>query len=168
MTSPPSPTASNPSITDPVPTFSSASPAFSADPSKKQTLIGMVVATKTSSPLVTDTSMEMPDLPSLSRPPHIVARIRDDDKGHHEEGRTICVHSFGILPAYQGRGLGKVLMKSYQQRMEGSGIADRIALLAHEDLVGMYTGMGFSNKGKSDVKFGGGGWTNLVSVFLPS
>ena len=73
------------------------------------------------------------------------------------------MHSFGVLPAYQGRGLGKVLMKSYQQRMESSGIADRMALLSHEGLVGMYTGLGFSNKGKSDVKFGGGGWTSLVS-----
>ena len=53
-------------------------------------------------------------------------------------------------------------MKSYQQRMETSGIADRIALLAHEHLVRMYEGMGFVDKGKSAVKFGGGGWRNLV------
>ena len=48
--------------------------------------------------------------------------------------------------------------------METSGIADRIALLAHEHLVRMYEGMGFEDRGKSNVKFGGGGWTDLVSL----
>ena len=81
-----------------------------------------------------------------------------------EQGWTICIHTFGVLPAYQKRGLGKVLMKSYQQRMETSGVANRAALLAHDHLVGMYTAMGFESKGASDVKFGGGGWINLVSL----
>lgn len=58
-----------------------------------------------------------------------------------------------------------MLMKSYEQRMETSGIADRIALLAHEHLVRMYEGMGFVDKGRSPVKFGGGGWTSLVTRF---
>ena len=56
-------------------------------------------------------------------------------------------------------------MKSYQQRMETSGIADRIALLAHDHLVQMYEGMGYDMKGKSDVRFAGGGWNNLVRRF---
>ena len=54
-------------------------------------------------------------------------------------------------------------MKSYQQRMETSGIADRLALLAHDHLVPMYEGLGFEGRGKSDVRFAGGGWNNLVS-----
>lgn len=54
-------------------------------------------------------------------------------------------------------------MKAYQQRMETSGIADRMALLAHDHLEEMYEGMGFENKGKSDVRFAGGGWNSLVS-----
>ena len=53
-------------------------------------------------------------------------------------------------------------MKSYQQRMETSGIADRIALLAHDHLMKMYKDMGFEDRGKSEVKFGGGGWNDLV------
>lgn len=59
-----------------------------------------------------------------------------------------------------------MLMKSYEQRMETSGIADRIALLAHEHLVRMYEGMGFVDRGKSPVKFGGGGWTSLVDIHV--
>ena len=56
-------------------------------------------------------------------------------------------------------------MKSYQQRMETCGIADRIALLAHDHLVPMYEGMGYDTKGKSNVRFAGGGWNDLVRRF---
>lgn len=52
--------------------------------------------------------------------------------GHQESGRTIALHSVAILPEYQGRGLGRVLMLSYMQHMNGSGIADKLALLAHD------------------------------------
>ena len=51
--------------------------------------------------------------------------------------------------------------------METSGIADRIALLAHDHLVEMYEGMGFDGAGKSNVRFAGGGWNDLVSE-MPS
>lgn len=54
-------------------------------------------------------------------------------------------------------------MKSYQQRMETSGVADRVTLLAHDHLMQMYEGLGFEAKGKSDVRFGGGGWNSMVS-----
>lgn len=52
--------------------------------------------------------------------------------GHHEDGRTIALHSVAILPEFQGRGLGRVLMLSYIQHMNGSGIADRLALISHD------------------------------------
>ena len=118
----------------------------------------MIIATKTTAPYVTDESMELaPDY--VSNPPS-----QQGTRGHQENGRTIGIHSLGVLPAYQRRGLAKTIMKSYQQRMETSGIADRIALLAHEHLVRMYEGLGFEDKGRSIVRFGGGGWSNLVGL----
>lgn len=87
-------------------------------------------------------------------------------QGHREDGRTIAIHSLCVLPAFQGRGLGKTIMKSYQQRMETSGVADRIALLSHDHLARMYEGMGFQAKGKSNVRFAGGGWNSLVKEIL--
>lgn len=48
------------------------------------------------------------------------------------------------------------------QRMETSGIADRIALLAHDHLVKYYEALGFRNVGKSQASFGGGGWNDLI------
>lgn len=116
----------------------------------------MVIATKIVHPSVTDESMDIP--PNWQR-----MSVRNSGAhGHQENGRTIAIHSLGVLPAYQGKGLAKMLIKSYEQRMETSGIADRITLLAHDHLLKMYEEMGFEDRGKSDVKVGGGGWNNLV------
>lgn len=120
----------------------------------------MVIATKTDAPAVTDEAMDISLGWQHSSSP------TSGTHGHQEHGRTIAIHSLGVLPAYQGQGLAKTIMKSYEQRMETSGIADRIALLAHDDLVKMYEGLGFENRGKSNAKFGGGGWNALVSLAI--
>jgi len=118
-------------------------------------LIGHVISAKTTSPLVTDESMDFPkDWESPTSSPSAL--------GHQEQGRTIGLHSVAILPEYQGRGLGRVLMLSYMQHMNGAGIADRLALVARDHKIGWYEKLGFSSKGKSDAKFGGGGWYDLV------
>lgn len=85
-----------------------------------------------------------------------------ETRGHCNSGRTIAVHSVAILPAYQNRGLGKTIVKAHAQRMETSGVGDRIALLAHDPMVSFYEKASFENKGKSDAKFGGGGWNDMV------
>ncbi|KAL8653211.1 MAG: hypothetical protein Q9226_003942 [Calogaya cf. arnoldii] len=112
-----------------LPTYAYSRPPDSASPMKKGTLIAQVIATKCASTTVTDESMEYPSdwrtRVSLS-----------EQQGHQEHGRTIAVHSLAALPEFRGRGLGKIVMKSYMQRMESSGIADRIALLAHDHLIG--------------------------------
>ena len=87
-----------------------------------------------------------------------------DHRGHQEEGRTIALHSLAVLPAYQRMGLGKTIMRSYIQRMETSGIADRIALLAHGHLIEYYESLGFVNKGESAATFGGGGWNDMAGI----
>lgn len=48
------------------------------------------------------------------------------------------------------------------QRMETSGIGDRIALLAHDELLKFYENSGFRDRGKSKVQFGGGSWNDMV------
>ena len=120
----------------------------------------MIIGTKIVASAVTDESMDLPQSWQDSTSPST------ENRGHEENGRTIAIHTLGVLPAYKDQGLAKTIMKSYEQRMETSGIADRIALLAHGHLIKMYEGMGFENRGKSDVKFGGGGWNSLVSITL--
>lgn len=88
-------------------------------------LIGHVVAAKTNDLTASDKSMDYPkdwDSPNPSK----------SDLGHQEAGRTIVLHSVAILPQFQGRGLGRVLLMAYVQQMNGAGIADRLALIAHD------------------------------------
>ncbi|KAG9981024.1 hypothetical protein KCU98_g7750, partial [Aureobasidium melanogenum] len=82
--------------------------------------------------------------------------------GHREEGRTIAVHSLAVLPSLQNQGLGSTLLKAFIQRMEYVQAADRIALLAHGELVKFYEKLGFENKGSSKATFGGGNWVDMV------
>lgn len=88
-------------------------------------LLGHVLGTKTSTPVTTDASM---DFPSDWEAEHPVS----SELGHQEEGRTIVLHSVAVAPQFQGRGLGRILMLSYMQHMNGAGIADRLALIAHD------------------------------------
>lgn len=87
-----------------------------------------------------------------------------ETRGHQEHGRTIAVHSVGVLPKFQKRGLGRTILKAYTQRMESSGIADRISLLVHQHLFDFYEGLGFVKKGESESKLYGGEWYDMVSV----
>ncbi|KAL8676162.1 MAG: hypothetical protein Q9224_000861 [Gallowayella concinna] len=136
-------------------TYSYARPPDSAAPMKKSTLVAQVIATKCVSTTVTDESMDYP--PDWRSRPSLSER-----QGHHEQGRTIAIHSLAALPEFKGLGLGKIVMKSYMQRIESSGIADRVALLAHDHLVEYYETLGFRNTGKSETKFGGGNWYDML------
>jgi predicted N-acetyltransferase YhbS len=83
--------------------------------------------------------------------------------GHQERGGTVCVHSLAVATAHQKIGLGSILLKAYVQRIKDSKSAERIALLAHDHLIGFYTRLGFENMGPSPATFGGGGWNDMVS-----
>lgn len=135
-------------------TAETSAPVYSGAPKRKAVLLGHIVATKTTNPTVTDDDMT---LPASDSP--------DPKHGHKEEGRTVCIHSLAVLPQYQRRGLGKTLIKAYLDRMETQGVADRAALIAHEQLIPYYESLGFENKGKSDAQFGGGGWYDMVCEF---
>ena len=137
-------------------TAETSAPVYSGAPERKAVLLGHIVATKTTNPTVTDNDMDIP----TSDPP-------DPKLGHKEEGRTVCIHSLAVLPEYQRRGLGKTLIKAYLHRMESHDVADRAALIAHEGLIPFYEGLGFENKGKSEAKFGGGGWFDMVRELHP-
>ncbi|KAF2725825.1 acyl-CoA N-acyltransferase [Polychaeton citri CBS 116435] len=139
-------TSSSPDTAQPS-TLESSKPIYSGAPNRKAVLLGHIIATKTTNSTVTDDDMKL--------------------GGHKEQGRTVCIHSLATLPAYQKRGLGKTLMKAYLQRMEGQGVADRAALIAHGELVPFYESFGFKSMGESKVQFGGGGWWDMVYEFRP-
>lgn len=86
--------------------------------------------------------------------------------GHDEYSRTIALHSLAVLPEHQGKQVGSTLLKSYIQRIREAAIADRIVIIAHDNLIPFYEGFGFENRGPSDCKHGGGGWYDLVRTFF--
>ena len=165
----------------------------SANPTHKSLLLGHALATLTSANTVTDASMDFPStFPSHPdyQPPVPGASASAESKpsartesvdlpalavvdsafhshapapGHNDFGRTLAIHSVCVAPPFQKQGHGRTLLKSFVQRMEGSGVADRAALLAHPELVEWYVNtIGFEDKGDSAATFGGGGWRDLV------
>ena len=83
--------------------------------------------------------------------------------GHQDVGGTICIHSLAVLPQYQSMGIGSVLLRSYLQRIKDAKIADRLALLAHDEIKKFYGRFGFDDMGPSQATFAGGNWNNMVS-----
>ena len=130
----------------------------SADSDRKKMLLGHIIATKHSSDIVTDDSMEFPSDWRTNyqlTPP----------TGHNEDGETVCLHSLCVHPDLQGKGIGAVLLRGWTQRIKDSGVAKRIALLCREHLVAWYEKAGFEKVGPSKCQYGGGGWIDMVMEF---
>ncbi|KAH7382398.1 hypothetical protein DE146DRAFT_668681 [Phaeosphaeria sp. MPI-PUGE-AT-0046c] len=130
----------------------------STDTDRKRILLGHVIATKSSSRLVTDDAMDFPKdwQTKYQLSPSV---------GHNELGDTVCIHSLCVHPDFSGRGLGRILLKSYVQRIKDSGIAKRIALICRDHLIGYYEKAGFSKVGPSKCQYGGGNWFDMVLEF---
>lgn len=132
----------------------------------KRRLIAMIVATRTPAPSVTDASMDVPS-DWRTRKSSLPEPGQTEAVGHQDVGGTIALHSLVVAPEHRNKGLANVLLKSYIQRIKDSKIAERIALLAHDDMDRFYSRFGFDNLGRSTVKHGGGGWNNMVHRILP-
>lgn len=145
--------------TSPSPFPSSLSPCLIRSTSRRELLLGHIVATKTTNPTIHDDDMVIPPNWPSAPPSHSPCQ------GHQEHGRTVALHSLAVLPAYQRKGLGKILLKAYVQRIETSGIADRVVLLTYDRLIPFYEKLGFENRGRSAVTYGGGGWNDMVLEF---
>lgn len=86
----------------------------------------------------------------------------DSSLGNKQDGRTVAIHSLAVLPNFQHKGLGTTLMKAYLDRLAKQDVADKAALIAHQEMIPYYEKFGFKNRGKSAAQFGGGGWFDMV------
>ncbi|KAF1983348.1 acyl-CoA N-acyltransferase [Aulographum hederae CBS 113979] len=148
------PSTENPSLISAA-TASTAHAPSNATPENKSILLAHLIATKTTNPDVRDEDMAYPSDWRTNQSP-------DPSIGHREHGRTVAVHSLAVLPTHQGKGLGKMLMKTFIQRVHDSQAADRVALLTFDHLVPYYESLGFECKGRSEATFGGGNWNSMV------
>lgn len=135
-------------------------PTVANQPKPHATLVAHILATRTPSPQVTDATMGIPQ--NWRQKGTIPNGTDTEPVGHQDQGSTIAVHSLAVLNEHQGKGLGTTLMKAYVQRIKDAEIAEKIALLAHDNLLPFYTGLGFTNLGASDCKFASGDWYSMV------
>lgn len=157
-------------------------PSSSSAPSSG-ILVGHVIATRCATPVLSDASMGVPKDWRATVAAAAAAAGTDagtgavvpppasssSPLGHQAAGSTVAVHSLGIVPSLQGKGLGTKLMRAYLERMAalsasaGSAKVDRVVLICQDYLVDYYTKLGFTNNGPSEAQFGGGGWFDMVS-----
>ncbi|KAE8419047.1 hypothetical protein BDV36DRAFT_252322 [Aspergillus pseudocaelatus] len=99
-----------------------------------------------------------------SRSPHDPVIVDGEVIGDDPRGTNIAVHSVAVLPAYQGTGVGKCLVKAYVEYIRNAGIeADQIMLICHDYLIRFYESAGFVNRGPSPCQFAGGGWFDMAT-----
>ncbi|KAI1344611.1 hypothetical protein F5Y15DRAFT_411436 [Xylariaceae sp. FL0016] len=118
-------------------------------------LMAHIIATRSNDKVVTDAAMDYPR-------DYATVKQNTTGLGHHELGRTVCIHSLAVHPKLQGCGMGKLIMKSYLQQIKSAGLADRISLICESYLVNYYRRFGFEHVGESQATFGGGGWHDMV------
>lgn len=129
-------------------------------------LLAHCVVTKTANETIHDDDMAVPS--DWEKKGTTTTSSDNPQLGHRDDGRTLCIHSLAVLPDYQGQGLGSTLLRAFIQRIDGSGVADRITLLAHDSLIKFYERFGFENKGPSKATFAGGNWVDMViSTLFP-
>lgn len=80
---------------------------------------------------------------------------------HEPAGTSVCVHSVAVKPAFQHRGIALTLLKEYVQRLKDLGDAERVLLITHEELRGLYAQAGFEWVGKSAVVHGARDWFEM-------
>jgi len=128
---------------------------------RRLVLVAHAIGTKTTNATIQDADMALPADPHHSTLPSAAAPAAPR-QGHREDGRTVCVHSLAVLPAYQRLGLAAMLLRSYVQTVRDQGVGARVALITYPPLVPFYARLGFRAAGASAATFGGGGWVDMV------
>jgi GNAT superfamily N-acetyltransferase len=125
-----------------------------------------IIATLGCSPVVTDEDMDYPK--NWLNILHGIEKSPSELVGHRPDGRTVCIHSIAVCPRLQGLGLGTATLKSYVQRMNSSGLADRVALICRKSEIRFFQKCGFRNIGRSDTKTLTGEFYNMVRCYSTS
>lgn len=124
---------------------------------ESEQLIAHIIGTKMTTEFITNDAMQIPDLDEFGR----IKNADKDPRGHREEGRSIGIHSVAVDPSFQGKSIGTIMLKDYIQRITTQHIADRIAIIAHSELVPFYNRLGFVDAGQSSVTEPAGDWRDM-------
>jgi len=81
--------------------------------------------------------------------------------GHDPAARNVIVMSVVVDPAFQGRGLASILMRTFIGRMRQAG-KETIHLMCKERHVALYERQGYRYVGPSPSDHGGMSWHEMV------
>ena len=74
---------------------------------------------------------------------------------HDPEGSSVCIHAVCVSPDHRHKGIALSLLKEYLARLERArqegAKYERVLLITHEAMRGLYDKAGFEFLGKSDV-----------------
>lgn len=83
---------------------------------------------------------------------------------HHDDGKTVCLHSVVIDQPFQRKGIASALLQEYIRHVRKLQYT-KIVLLSHQPLVSpLYEKAGFKNLGKSPVVHGPEPWYDMEMV----
>ncbi|KAF8512977.1 Mss4-like protein [Gautieria morchelliformis] len=85
---------------------------------------------------------------------------------HDPAGTAVCVHGLAVVEHHRRTGVASALLKEYIRRLRddpavGNIQAESILLICHEDLIPLYTRVGFTLQGKSPVVHGPTVWFEM-------
>lgn len=91
---------------------------------------------------------------------------------HTPKGSSVCIHSVSVTPSLQRRGIALALLKEYIERVKprigNLSHVDRLLLISHEEMCGLYAKAGFELVGKSAVVHGSRDWFEMKLTLPPS
>lgn len=82
---------------------------------------------------------------------------------HVPGSKSVCVHSVCVSPDHRRQGIALGLLKEYIRRLEDKEY-ERILLITHEELRGLYEKAGFQFVGKSAVVHGSRPWFEMQRI----
>ncbi|KAF9429979.1 hypothetical protein BGZ94_008784 [Podila epigama] len=86
---------------------------------------------------------------------------------HDPEGNAVCIHSVCVVKDRQRQGIATKALRAYLTHLEhmrdqGRLAVDRVLLIAHKELLGLYAGVGFVEVGLSPVVHGPDPWYEMI------
>ncbi|KAI1319759.1 hypothetical protein EDD11_003144 [Mortierella claussenii] len=99
---------------------------------------------------------------------------------HDPQGSSVCIHSVCVARAFQRQGIARTMMTEYLKHLQSVNKAnactaasssreaasftclERVLLIAHKELIGLYAGVGFELVGQSEVEHGPDPWYEMV------
>ncbi|KAI0946491.1 hypothetical protein AcW1_009941 [Taiwanofungus camphoratus] len=86
---------------------------------------------------------------------------------HIPGASSVCIHSICVSPAHRRKGIALNLLREYLTRLEGGAAYERVLLISHEELTGLYEQAGFEWVGQSGVVHGTRPWFEMRRLLSP-